>query len=59
MSTTDEKQTFVQFQHTGWREYGFSGSLLDEMGRLFLSLKVLLERGKGLPYPYDLEVHYR
>jgi len=37
----------------------FQGSLLDEMGRLLLSLKDVLERGKGRPYPYALEVHYR
>ena len=59
--STDEKQTFIQFRHLGWREStDFQGHCSMRWTVFLLSLKdVLLERGKGRPYPYDLEVHYR
>jgi len=58
--STDEKQTFIQFRHSGWREStAFQGHCSMRWAVFLLSLKEVLERGKGRPIPYDLEVHYR
>jgi uncharacterized protein YndB with AHSA1/START domain len=58
--STDEKQTFVQFRHTGWRESSdFQGHCSMRWAVFLLSLKDMMERGKGRPYPYDLEIHWR
>jgi uncharacterized protein YndB with AHSA1/START domain len=56
----DEKQTFIQFRHSGW-DYStdFQGHCSMRWAVFLLSLKDVLERGKGRPYPYDLEVHWR
>lgn len=54
------KQTFIQFRHSGWREStDFRGHCSMRWAVFLLSLKDVLERGKGRPYPYDLEIHYR
>ena len=58
--STDQKQTFLQFRHSGWREStDFQGHCSMRWAVFLLSLKDVLERGKGRPWPYDLEVHYR
>jgi uncharacterized protein YndB with AHSA1/START domain len=58
--SADNKQTFIQFRHSGWREStDFQGHCSMRWAVFLLSLKDLLERGKGRPFPYDLEVHYR
>ena len=58
--STDDKQTFVQFRHTRWRDSStFQGHCSMRWAVFLLSLKDLLERGKGRPVPYDLEVHHR
>jgi uncharacterized protein YndB with AHSA1/START domain len=58
--STNEKQTFIQFRHSGWREStDFQDHCSMRWAVFLLSLKEVLERGKGRPIPYDLEVHYR
>jgi uncharacterized protein YndB with AHSA1/START domain len=58
--SADEKQTFIQFRHTGWKESSdFQGHCSMRWAVFLLSLRDVLERGKGRPIPYDLEVHYR
>lgn len=58
--STDDKQTFIQFRHSGWRQStDFQGHCSMRWAVFLLSLRDLLERGKGRPIPYDLEVHYR
>jgi uncharacterized protein YndB with AHSA1/START domain len=58
--STDDKQTFIQFRHTGWREStNFQGHCSMRWAVFLLSLRDVMERGKGRPTPYDLEVHYR
>jgi len=58
--STDDKQTFVQFRHSRWRDStNFQGHCSMRWAVFLLSLKDLLERGKGRPVPYDLEVHHR
>jgi uncharacterized protein YndB with AHSA1/START domain len=58
--STDAKQTYVQFRHSGWREStDFQGHCSMRWAVFLLSLKDVLERGKGRPIPYDLEVNYR
>lgn len=56
----NEKQTFIQFRHSKWKEStDFQGHCSMRWAVFLLSLKDVLERGKGRPVPYDLEVHYR
>ena len=56
----DDKQTFIQFRHSGWKEStDFQGHCSMRWAVFMLSLKDVLERGKGRPIPYDLEVNYR
>lgn len=58
--STDEQQTFIQFRHSGWREStDLQGHCSMRWAVFLLSFKDVLERGKGRPYPYDLEVHWR
>lgn len=58
--STDEKQTFVRFRHSGWREStDFQGHCSMRWAVFLLSLRDVLERGKGHPYPHDLEIDYR
>src|ERR1700733_3907416 len=58
--STDDQQTFIQFRHSGWKEStNFQGHCSMRWAVFLLSLKDVLERGKGRPYPYDLEVHHR
>jgi uncharacterized protein YndB with AHSA1/START domain len=58
--STDEKQTFIQFRHSGWRKStDFQGHCSMRWAVFLLSLKDVMERGKGRPIPYDLEVNYR
>jgi uncharacterized protein YndB with AHSA1/START domain len=58
--STDEKQTYIQFRHSGWREStDFQGHCSMRWAVFLLSLKDVLEGGKGRPIPYDLEVDYR
>lgn len=48
--STDEKQTFIQFRHSGWREStDFQGHRSMRWAVFLLSLKDVLERGKGVP----------
>ena len=50
--STDEKQTFIQFRHSGWRrKYRLPGPLLDEMGRLFVELQRRNGEGKRASIP--------
>lgn len=58
--TPNPKQTMLQFRHTGWREStDFQGHCSMRWAIFMLSLRDVVERGKGRPVPYDLEVHYR
>jgi uncharacterized protein YndB with AHSA1/START domain len=58
--STDEKQTLLQFRHSGWKDStAFQGHCSMRWAVFLLSLKEVLERGKGRPFPYDLEVNYR
>ena len=59
--SADEKnnQTLVDFQHTNWTE---DGSLFRHCSTKWavylLSLKDLVEKGKGAPYPNDVAVNH-
>jgi uncharacterized protein YndB with AHSA1/START domain len=57
--STDAKQTYIQFRHSGWKEStDFQGHCSMRWAVFLLSLKDVMERGKGRPIPYDLEVNY-
>lgn len=49
--------TTIRFKHQGWREVSdFMGHCSTKWGTFLLSLKALLESGKGAPFPHDLPV---
>ena len=55
----DEKQTFIRFRHSGWRENNdFHAHCSTRWAVFLLSLKELLETGKGRPIPNDVRVDY-
>ena len=55
----DEKQTFVRLTHSGWREKtDFFAHCSTRWATFLLSLKELLETGKGRPIPNDVKVDY-
>jgi uncharacterized protein YndB with AHSA1/START domain len=57
--SADENQTLIRFGHSGWREStGFQGHCSMRWAVFLLSLRDVVERGKGRPYPHDLEVDY-
>jgi uncharacterized protein YndB with AHSA1/START domain len=53
-----DDQTFVVFKHAGWREpVEFMHHCSTKWATFLLSLRDLVERGKGAPYPQDLKIH--
>ena len=51
-------QTFVLFKHAGWREPSeFMHHCSTKWATFLLSLKALLETGKGRPAPGEVEVY--
>jgi len=56
---SDGKQTYVNFSHAGWqRDNGFLPHCSTKWAVFMLSLKDLLEKGKGQPAPDDVEINY-
>jgi uncharacterized protein YndB with AHSA1/START domain len=50
-------QTFVLFKHAGWREpVEFMHHCSTKWGVFMMSLKSLLETGKGAPEPNDIKI---
>ena len=50
-------QTFVTFKHAGWREANlFMHHCSTKSAVFLLSLKDLIERGKGHPEPHDTKI---
>jgi uncharacterized protein YndB with AHSA1/START domain len=50
----DHEETVVFFRHAGWNETGeFMGHCSSKWGYFMLSLKSLIEEGKGTPFPND------
>lgn len=55
----DEKQCRVHFSHSGWRrDDGLLPHCSTKWAVFMLSLKDLLEKGKGQPAPNDVEINY-
>ena len=55
----DEKQCYVHFSHSGWRrDSGFFPHCSTKWAVFMLSLKDLLEKGKGQPAPNDVEINH-
>jgi len=58
--SADDKQTYIRFQHSGWRKNtDFYAHCSMKWATFMLSLKDLLEKGKGHPTPNDLQINYR
>jgi uncharacterized protein YndB with AHSA1/START domain len=58
--STDDKQTYIWFRHSGWRENSdFHAHCSMKWATFMLSLKDLLETGKGRPAPNELQINYR
>jgi len=57
--SSDERQCYVRFSHSGWiRDSGFLPHCSTKWAVFMLSLKDLLEKGKGQPAPDDVEVNH-
>jgi uncharacterized protein YndB with AHSA1/START domain len=57
--SADEKQCFVRFSHSGWRSDSEIFPHCSTKWAVFmLSLKELLEKGKGQPAPDDVEINH-
>lgn len=57
--SSDEKQCFVHFTHGGWRrDSGMLPHCSTKWGVFMLSLKDLLEKGKGQPAPDDVQINH-
>jgi uncharacterized protein YndB with AHSA1/START domain len=55
----DEKQTIIGFTHSGWESAdGMLPHCSTKWAIFMLSLKELLEKGKGRPTPDDIEINY-
>ena len=55
----DEKQCYVHFSHSGWRsDSAFFPHCSTKWAVFMLSLKDLLEKGKGQPAPNDVEINH-
>ena len=51
-------QTFVVFKHAGWKKpVEFMHHCSTKWATFLLSLRDWLERGEGLPAPYDVKIH--
>jgi uncharacterized protein YndB with AHSA1/START domain len=58
--STDDKQTYIRFRHSGWQENSdFHAHCSMKWATFMLSLKDLLETGKGRPAPDELQINYR
>jgi uncharacterized protein YndB with AHSA1/START domain len=57
--STDENQCWVHFVHSGWRSTeGMLPSCSTKWAVFMLSLKDLLEEGRGQPFPDDIEINH-
>jgi uncharacterized protein YndB with AHSA1/START domain len=57
--STDEKQCYVLFSHSGWRrDDGLLPHCSTKWAVFMLSLKDLLEKGKGQPAPNDVAINH-
>lgn len=57
--SADERQCWVQFGHSGWRrDDGMFAHCSTKWAVFLLSLKDLLEKGKGRPAPRDLQINH-
>jgi uncharacterized protein YndB with AHSA1/START domain len=53
----EDKQTFVLFRHANWKKpVEFMYHCSTKWATFLLSLKNLLERSEGRPYPYDIKI---
>ena len=53
-----EEQTFVIFKHAGWKEpVEFMHHCSTKWATFLLSLRDLIEKGRGEPAPNDLKIH--
>ena len=53
-----DDQTFVLFRHAGWKEpVEFMHHCSTKWATFLLSLRDLVEKGKGGPAPHDLKIH--
>ena len=58
--SADEEQCYVHFSHTGWRnDSGCFSHCSTKWAIFMLSLKDLLEKGKGQPAPNDVKIRVR
>jgi len=57
--SAENKQCYVRFTHSGWRsDSGMFPHTTTKWGVFLVSLKDLLEKGKGQPFPDDVEINH-
>lgn len=55
----EDDQTFVRFTHSNWKEASdFLSHCSTKWGVFMLSLKDVLESGKGSPFPNDVHIDH-
>jgi len=55
----EEDQTFVRFAHSNWKEASdFMAHCSTKWAVFLLSLKDVLETGKGKPFPNDIHIDH-
>ncbi len=53
----EDDWAIILFKHEGWKEPGnFMHHCSTKWGTFLISLKSLLETGKGAPYPNDMKI---
>jgi uncharacterized protein YndB with AHSA1/START domain len=56
--TWKDRQTFVLFRHAKWKKpVEFMHHCSTKWATFLLSLRDLVERSEGRPYPYDIKIH--
>jgi hypothetical protein len=56
---TEQDQTFVRFTHSNWQETtDFMAHCSTKWAVFLLSLKNVLETGKGNPFPNDVQIDH-
>ena len=57
--SVDQRQCYVRFSHSGWRsDSGILPHSSTKWAVFMLSLKDLLEKGKGQPAPNDVQINH-
>jgi uncharacterized protein YndB with AHSA1/START domain len=54
----EKNNTFLLFRHEGWTPSEFMNSCSTKWAMFMMSLKSLVETGKGQPFPNDVQISF-